>query len=97
MANPRFALAMPVLEASEFIAAIPVPAIKLCTLAKTLAVDVDRHRNLLLDELFKKGLHAMLKLEVSLLCVKWDDRKEVDFCAIGPLEWIAKVGKVGNH
>ena len=82
------------LDTNEFIAVIPVPAIKLFTLAKTLAVDVDRHRNLVLDELFKKGLHAMLKLEVSLLCVKWDNRKEVDFCAIGPLEWISKVGKV---
>ena len=85
------------LDTNEFIAVIPVPAIKLFTLAKTLAVDVDRHRNLVLDELFKKGLHAMLKLEVSLRSVKWDNRKKVDFCAIATLEWIAKVGKVWDH
>jgi hypothetical protein len=86
-----------VLDTNEFIAANPGPAIKLFTLTKTLAIDVNRHGNLVLDELFKKGLHAMLKLEVSLRSVKWDNRKKVDFCAIGPLEWIAKVGKVGNH
>ena len=64
---------------------------------ETLAIDVNRHGNFVLDELFKKGLHAILKLVVSLRCVKWDNRKKVDFCAIATLEWIAKVGKVWNH